>query len=120
MSMNRIAQGLLAPIAIFALLGTASAADIQGKQITLPSSERQVHVTQFKAPGTAPRPSVLLLHGAGGFDRRHRLVRDLLEARVAVTTFECRHSSAGKVRGGASTRPGDPQERDRDRSHLCM
>jgi carboxymethylenebutenolidase len=29
-----------------------------------------VHVTQFKAPGTAPRPSVLLLHGAGGFDRR--------------------------------------------------
>ena len=68
--MDRILRALLVPIAGLAMLGTASAADIQGKKITLPSSERQVHVTQFKAPGTAPRPSVLLLHGAGGFDRR--------------------------------------------------
>ena len=50
--------------------GTAFAADIQGKKMTLPSTERQVSVVQFKAPGTAPRPSVLLLHGAGGFGRR--------------------------------------------------
>src|SRR5215472_14167737 len=69
--MNRIVKCFVASAALFGLLGTgALAADIQGKKITLPSSERQVHVTQFKAPGTAPRPSVLLLHGAGGFDRR--------------------------------------------------
>jgi len=69
--MNRIARNLIAPLALLALVGSsASAAEIQGKKITLPSTERQVHVTQFKAPGDAPRPSVLLLHGAGGFDRR--------------------------------------------------
>src|SRR5215469_66289 len=50
--------------------GAAFAADILGKKITLPSTERQVSVVQFKAPGTNPRPSVLLLHGSGGFDRR--------------------------------------------------
>jgi carboxymethylenebutenolidase len=62
---------MLAPLALVALLAPpASAADIQGNKITLPSAERAVHVTQFKAPGDAPRPSVLLLHGAGGFDRR--------------------------------------------------
>lgn len=47
---------------------TASAADIQGRQILLPARERQVTVTWFRAPGDAPRPSVLLLHGARGFD----------------------------------------------------
>ena len=47
-----------------------SAADIQGKKMTLPSTERQVQVVYFRAPGEAPRPAALLLHGAGGFDRR--------------------------------------------------
>src|SRR4051794_33788846 len=63
----------LAPLALLALssfTSAASAAEIQGKKITLPSTERAVHVTQFKAPGDAPRPSVLMLHGAGGFDRQ--------------------------------------------------
>lgn len=46
----------------------ASAADIQGRHILLPAKERQVSVTRFRAPGAAPRPSVLLLHGANGFD----------------------------------------------------
>jgi carboxymethylenebutenolidase len=69
--MNRIVKSLAVSAALFGLICTGTlAAEIQGKKITLPSSERQVHVTQFKAPGTAPRPSVLLLHGAGGFDRR--------------------------------------------------
>jgi len=71
--MNRFLRAIAAPFAALALAGllqSADAADIQGKKITLPSSERQVHVTQFKAPGNAPRPSVLLLHGAGGFDRQ--------------------------------------------------
>ncbi len=59
-------------IALFACVASASAnaAEIEGKKMTLPSTERQVAVVQFKAPGVSPRPSVLLLHGAGGFDRR--------------------------------------------------
>jgi carboxymethylenebutenolidase len=68
--MKRLVTGILAAVAFTAFTGLASAADIEGKKITLPSTERAVHVTQFKAPGDAPRPSVLLLHGAGGFDRR--------------------------------------------------
>jgi carboxymethylenebutenolidase len=68
--MNRL-PSLMGSLALLALLVPAAyAADIQGKQVMLPSSERQVHVVQFKAPGETPRPSVLLLHGAGGFDRR--------------------------------------------------
>ena len=70
-AMNRIARSLLTPMALLAFFSSAAyAAEIQGKKITLPSTERQMHVTQFKAPGDAPRPSVLMLHGAGGFDRR--------------------------------------------------
>ena len=66
--MKRLFVSILASIAFAGSTGLASAADIEGKKITLPSTERAVHVTQFKAPGDAPRPSVLLLHGAGGFD----------------------------------------------------
>src|ERR1700684_4533794 len=69
--MNRIVQSALALSALLAFLAPGLyAADIQGRKITLPATERQGHVTQFKAPGGASRPSVLLLHGAGGFDRR--------------------------------------------------
>lgn len=48
----------------------ALSAAIQGKEITLPATERQVKVVHFRAPGEAKRPAALLLHGAGGFDRR--------------------------------------------------
>ena len=68
--MNAIARSLLAPLVFLALMGSASAADIQGQKIMLPAKERQVHVTYFRASGDAPRPSALLLHGAGGFDRQ--------------------------------------------------
>src|SRR5881394_2594985 len=68
--MKRLLVSMIAAVAFAGPAGLASAADIEGKKITLPSTERAVHVTQFKAPGDAPRPSVLLLHGAGGFDRR--------------------------------------------------
>src|SRR3982750_1730461 len=71
--MNRFMRTIAVPLAALAFVGllqSADAAEIQGKKITLPSSERAVHVTQFKASGDAPRPSVLLLHGAGGFDRQ--------------------------------------------------
>jgi carboxymethylenebutenolidase len=67
--MKRLLQSLAFVLAA-CFAPAVQAADIQGSKITLPAKERQVHVTQFKAPGDAPRPSVLLLHGAGGFDRR--------------------------------------------------
>jgi len=46
----------------------AFAADNSGQKMTLPTRERSVDVTLFRARGDAPRPSVLLLHGANGFD----------------------------------------------------
>ena len=55
-------------LALGLLPGLAGAADIEGQNILLPAKERQVTVTWFRAPGDAPRPSVLLLHGARGFD----------------------------------------------------
>lgn len=72
--MTHLARLFLAPLAALALLSlavpAAHSAGIEGQKIMLPSKERQVHVTYFRAPGDAPRPSALLLHGAGGFDRR--------------------------------------------------
>jgi len=70
--MPQFVQRLCAAIVLLACIvsGAAVAAEIQGKKMTLPSAERQVAVVQFRAPGADPRPSVLLLHGAGGFDRR--------------------------------------------------
>jgi carboxymethylenebutenolidase len=47
---------------------TAWAADIPGQKLVLPTHERQVDVTYFRAPGDNPRPVALLLHGANGFD----------------------------------------------------
>ena len=68
--MNRFARAL-ASVAMVATFGSAAtAAEIQGQKIMLPAKERQVHVTYFHAPGDAPRPAALLLHGAGGFDRQ--------------------------------------------------
>ena len=48
----------------------AYAADIPGQEVKLPTTERMVRVTYFHAPGEAKRPAALLLHGAGGFERR--------------------------------------------------
>jgi len=61
---------LLAALALVATASAASAADIAGQKIQLPAKERQVSVTLFRAPGTASRASVLMLHGAGGFERQ--------------------------------------------------
>ena len=63
-------RALLASLVLLALLPTVEAADIAGKAMTLPATERQVKVVYFRAPGDAKRPAALLLHGAGGFDRR--------------------------------------------------
>ena len=45
----------------------ASAVDIQGKEMTLPATERAVKVEFFRAPGNAKRPTVLMLHGGQGW-----------------------------------------------------
>jgi carboxymethylenebutenolidase len=63
--MRGIAQALMTA-AFLCLAGTASADD--GRTLVLPTQERQVHVTYFRAPGDNPRPAALLLHGANGFE----------------------------------------------------
>ena len=59
-------------IAALTLLWTAGAeaAVISGEKMQLPAKERKVDVTLFRAPGSAPRGSILILHGAGGFERQ--------------------------------------------------
>lgn len=47
----------------------ATDAAAQGTTMTITVPERAVKVIRFKAPGAGKRPSVLLLHGAGGFRR---------------------------------------------------
>ena len=56
--------------ALALLLLPVHAADIVGQKIQLPAKERKIDVTLFRAPGDRPRGSVLMLHGAGGFDRQ--------------------------------------------------
>jgi len=68
--MPRIRIIAVALLAFTLMPGIAGAAGIEGQHILLPATERQVSVTWFPAPGNAPRPAVLLLHGAGGFDRQ--------------------------------------------------
>lgn len=63
--MRGIAGAILT--AAFALL-TATAHAAEGEKLILPTQERQVHVSYFRAPGDKPRPAALLLHGANGFD----------------------------------------------------
>ena len=60
---------LLAPLALAAsfIAAPASAADIKGKEMMLPASERQVKVEFYRAPGNAKRPTVLMLHGGQGW-----------------------------------------------------
>jgi carboxymethylenebutenolidase len=60
----------LAPLALLAFstfAPVASAADIQGKEMTLPATERAVKVEFFRAPGAGKRPTALMLHGGAGW-----------------------------------------------------
>jgi carboxymethylenebutenolidase len=59
-----------ATVGLLALVARPAWAEEFGKAVMLPARARQVRALMFRAPGDAPRPSVLLLHGAGGFDRR--------------------------------------------------
>jgi len=63
-------RALFAALVLFALIPAAQAAEIPAKPMVLPATEREVKVVYFRAPGDAKRPSALLLHGGGGFDRR--------------------------------------------------
>jgi carboxymethylenebutenolidase len=79
-----------AVLAAFVFMLTASAAgaaDLSGEKITLPARERPVQVTLFRAPGDKPRGSVLMLHGAGGFDRQIDKY-DRYAAAVAASGFD--------------------------------
>src|SRR4051812_25822610 len=63
------AIGIIAALAQPALAQPALAQEF-GKAVMLPAHARPVRTLQFRAAGDGPRPSVLILHGAGGFDRR--------------------------------------------------
>jgi len=63
----RIRLALL-PLALFLSVQSAAAAELA--QVEIPVSERTVTTMLAKAPGVAPRPAVLMLHGGGGFDPR--------------------------------------------------
>src|ERR1700688_2144428 len=68
--MNALTRSLFAPLALLMLSGfvpAASAAEIQGKEMTLPATEHAVKVEFFRAPGNAKRPTVLMLHGGQGW-----------------------------------------------------
>jgi carboxymethylenebutenolidase len=68
--MKALTRSLLAPLALLVLSGfvpAASAADIRGKEMTLPATEHPVTVEFFRAPGNAKRPAVLMLHGGQGW-----------------------------------------------------
>src|ERR1700704_1993165 len=68
--MKALTRLLLAPLALLVLSGfvpAASAADIAGKEMTLPATEHPVKVEFFRAPGNAKRPTVLMLHGGQGW-----------------------------------------------------
>jgi carboxymethylenebutenolidase len=68
--MKALTRSLFAPLALLMLssfVPAASAAEIQGKEMTLPATERAVKVEFFRAPGNAKRPTVLMLHGGQGW-----------------------------------------------------
>ena len=68
--MKTFTSTVIASLAFVGLLGFApavSAAEIQGKEMTLPATERPVKVEFYRAPGNAKRPAVLMLHGGQGW-----------------------------------------------------
>lgn len=68
--MKRFVLSLLASFALVAFTNApqvVQAAEIQGKEMTLPATERPVKVEFFRAPGNAKRPGVLMLHGGQGW-----------------------------------------------------
>src|SRR5258705_10131219 len=68
--MNDLTRSLCEPLVLLmhaSCVPAASAADIEGKEKTLPATEHPVKVEFFRAPGNAKRPTVLMLHGGQGW-----------------------------------------------------
>lgn len=68
--MRRLTRTFLATLVLAGVAGLVSlseAAVIEAKEMTLPSTERPVTVEFFHAPGTAKRPTILMLHGGQGW-----------------------------------------------------
>ena len=68
--MKVLMRRFLAPLLFVTGVSTApmaNAAEIPGKQMTLPASEHAVKVEYFRAPGNGKRPTVLMLHGGAGW-----------------------------------------------------
>jgi len=63
----RILWALLALFAFASVTSPVLAADVQGREMTLPASERAVKVEYYHASGNAKRPAVLMLHGGQGW-----------------------------------------------------
>jgi carboxymethylenebutenolidase len=68
--MNGLSKAALVALQLALATCAVHAADISGEKVLLPAKEREVHVTYFAAPGEGQHPAVLILHGAGGFDRQ--------------------------------------------------
>jgi carboxymethylenebutenolidase len=66
-ALTRSLFALLALLMLSSLAPAASAAEIQGKEMTLPATEHAVKVEFFRAPGDAKRPTILMLHGGQGW-----------------------------------------------------
>ena len=68
--MRRLATALFATIMVTVAAGPAPetvAATIEARDMTLPATERPVKVEFFRAPGSAKRPTILMLHGGQGW-----------------------------------------------------
>jgi carboxymethylenebutenolidase len=65
---RRLLAVLLLPVAFSGLAGAAKAEGHPGQDIVLATTQGNVRVRYFPAPGQQQRPSVLLFHGAGGID----------------------------------------------------
>ena len=59
--MYRAARTLFAAFMLAGFAPPAESAAILGKETTLPATERAVKVEYFRAPGTAKRPTILML-----------------------------------------------------------
>src|SRR3982074_1703107 len=63
--MNALTRSLFVPLALLLVSGfvpAALAAEIQGREMTLPATEHPVKVEFFRAPGNAKRPTIYMVY----------------------------------------------------------
>ena len=66
---DRTRRTIVAGSAALLLSGGAQAAADKGETVRIATKDHEVRATYFKAPGDAKRPTALILHGAGRFER---------------------------------------------------